>query len=296
VAEATAGALADEQVSRVRDDPPARWELLCQLYELPKGVDRGYLPFRRAAAAFMGWQLRRGLLNPESDPAPGSPWWRAVNESLLSDTSEARELAFGRPGAPRTAGVAATLDFIREPTARTWYRAHNMTIASAYLANAELARREGRVERFFINLVLMRVLYAHALVAEPRLALGRLAPLGRLIGDPRVRMTGIFLSLSRVLPARYPLDDDLSRYVDAEHRLGHLLDVGVIVPRLGRLYDWSAGELGLPGLNALLAHPGPTPAYAWDPQDADVWHPEPSRLARAARLAISSSPPSSRMR
>ena len=285
MAEATAAAMADEQVSRVRDDPPARWELLCRLYELPPGVDRGYLPYRRAAAAFMGWQLRRGLLNPEDSPAPGSPWWRAVNESLLRDTSEARELAFGRPGAPRTAGVAATLDFIREPTARSWYRAHNISIASAYLANEELAREEGRVERFFLNLVLARVLYAHALVTAPGLALGWLAPLGRVIGDPRIGVTGIFLSLSRVLPDRYPLDGELSSYVTAEHGLGHLLDVGVIVPRLGRLYDWSAGELGLPALTALLG-PGPTPAYAWDPQDAEVWHPQPSRLARAARRAV----------
>jgi hypothetical protein len=218
-----------------------------------------------------------------------------VNECLLRDTSEARELAFGRPGAPRTPGTAATLDFIREPTARTWYRAHNVTIVSAYLDNEDLARGEGRVERFFLNLVLMRVLYAHALVTAPRLALGWLAPIGRLIGDPRVGMTGIFLSLSRVLPDRYPLDDDLSRYVDDEHHLGHLLDVGVIVPRLDRLYDWSAGELGLPGLTALL-HPGPTPAYVWDPREADVWHPEPSRLARAAQRAVSASPRSSRLR
>ena len=141
------------------------------------------------------------------------------------------------------------------------------------------------MERFFINLVLARVLYAHALVTAPRLALGWLAPLGRLLGDPRIGVTGIFLSLSRVLPDRYPLDGDLSSYVTAEHGLGHLLDVGVIVPRLGRLYEWSAGELGLPGLAGLLA-PGPTPADAWDPQDAEVWHPEPSRLARAARRAI----------
>src|SRR5687768_16072301 len=151
------------------------------LYELPAAVDRGYLPFRRAASAFMGWQLRRGLLNPESGASPGSRWWRAVNESLLTDTSEARELAFGRPGDPRTPGVSATLDFIREPTARTWYRAHNTSIASAYLAHEDLARGEVRVERFFINLVLMRVLYAHALVAAPQLALGWLTPLGRLI-------------------------------------------------------------------------------------------------------------------
>jgi hypothetical protein len=286
VAVGTAGEYADESVSRVCNDPQARLALLCELYEVPPAADRGYLPFRRAAAAFMGWQLRRGLLNPESGPSPGSPWWRTLNASLLRDTCEARALAFGRPGDPRTAGVAATLDFIREPTARAWYRAHNTSIASAYLANEDLAREEGRVERFFLNLVLIRVLYTHALVAEPRLALGWLAPFGRLIGDPRLGMTGIFLSLSRVLPDRYPLGDDVETYVDAEHSFGHLLDVGVIVPRVGRLYDWSARELGLPGLKALLVNDGPTPAYAWDPKDARVWHPEPSRLARAARRAV----------
>jgi hypothetical protein len=292
----SAAAYADEQVSLVRDDPHARLALLRRLYELPADVDRGYLPYRRAASAFIRWQLRRGLLNPESGPTPGSPWWRVLNESLLRDTSEARALAFGRSGEPRTTGVAATLDYIRDPTARTWYRAHNATIATAYLANESLARREGRVERFFINLVLVRVMYAHALVAAPRLALGWLSPLGRLVGDPRLGMTGIFLSLSRVLPDRYPLDDDLARYVSAEHRVGHLLDVGIIVPRLSELYEWSADELGLPALSALLVDPGPIPAYAWDPREADVWHPAPSRLARLARRAVSSSRPSSRLR
>ena len=34
--------------------------------------------------------------------------------------------------------------------ARTWYHAHNTSIASAYLAHEDLARAEGRVERFFI--------------------------------------------------------------------------------------------------------------------------------------------------
>jgi len=286
VIEGTAGAYADECVAGVRDDPPGRLELLSRLYRVPRAVDRGYLPYRRAASAFMAWQLRRGLLNPESDAAPGSPWWRTLNEALLRDTCEASAIAFGHPGAPRTPGVAATLDFIAEPTARAWYRAHNVSIASAYLANEELALEETRVERFFINLVLVRVLYAHALVAAPRLALGWLAPTGRLLGDPRLGMTSIFLSLSRVLPDRYPLDDDVSVYVDAEHSLGHLLDVGVIVPRVGQLFDWSGAELGLPALTRLLARPGATPAYAWDPQNSEVWRPPPSRLARAARRAM----------
>lgn len=205
------------------------------------------------------------MLNPESGPALGSPWWRDLNEALLRDVCEAWAIAFGRPGQPRTAGVSATLDFIREPTVRHWYRAHNLSIAAAYLANEDLARQETLVERFFINLVLVRVMYAHALVAQPKLALGWLAPTGQMLGDPRLGMTAMFLSLSRVLPDTYPLNADLHQYVAAEHSFGHFLDIGIIMPRVVHLYTWSADELELPQLTGLLA-PGSTPAYAWDPK------------------------------
>ena len=124
------------------------------------------------------------------------------------------------------------------------------------------------MERFFMNVVLVRVLYAHALVAAPRLAMGWLAPLGRPVGDPRVGMTGIFLSLSRILPDRYPLGDDVDSYVAVEHGFGRMLDVGVIQPRIGHLYGWSARELGTPALCDLLDDD--TPAYAWDAADAGV--------------------------
>jgi hypothetical protein len=48
-----------------------RLALLRRMYEVPRDLDRGYLPYRRAASAFMRWQLRRGLLNPLAilDPA-----------------------------------------------------------------------------------------------------------------------------------------------------------------------------------------------------------------------------------
>ena len=68
-------------------------------------------------------------------------------------------------------------------------------------------------ERFFMNVALVRVLYAHALVGAPRLALGRLAPLSRVVGDPRLGMAGLFLSLGRVLPRDYPLTLDAELYV-----------------------------------------------------------------------------------
>jgi len=275
-------------VGAVRDDPSGRLALMRSQYRVPPDVDRGYLPFRQAASAFMRWQLRRGLLNPISPPRPGSPWWRAINERLLYDGVEARALAFGHPGPPSLPSAAAWLEFIRRPSVASWYRAHNMSVVGAYLEHEHLAAREGRIERFFINLVLVRVLYTHAMVAAPRLALGWLAPAGRVLGDPRLGMTGIFLSLSRVLPDRYPLGDDIAPYAQLEHGLGHLLDIGVISPRIDRLYAWSATELDTPGLRQLLS--GQTPCYAWPAGDQQPWNPTPSRLARLSRRLLPVTP------
>jgi hypothetical protein len=74
-------------------------------------------------------------------------------------------------------------------------------------------------------------------------------------------MAGVFLSLRRVLPNRYPLDRDVERYIADEQRLGRMLDYAVIVPRLQRLYEWSAEELAEPGLLELVREGNPI--YAW---------------------------------
>ena len=215
---------------------------------------------------------------------PGSPWWRAVNERLLRDTAEARAQVMGLGGPISSRSVKPSVAFARRPSVRAWYRAHNATIATAYLDHRELAETESRVERFFINLVLVRVLFAHALVAAPRLALSWLAPLGPVLGDPRVGMTGIFLSLSRVLPDRYPLGGDLQAYVDDEQGIGRLLDLGVIRPRFEALYAWSAAELCIPGLETLLEDG--VPAYAWDATDAEPWDPSPRAFVRTVRRIL----------
>jgi hypothetical protein len=190
----------------------------------------------------------------------------------------------GRPGPMSSPSVAHWVAFIRQPSAQAWYRAHNATIVSAYVDHRELAEHESHAERFFINLVLLRVLYAHALVAAPRLALSWLAPVARLLGDPRLGMAGIFVSLSRVLPDRYPLRGGLWQYVDAENGFGRLLDIGVIRPRLDALYSWSARELFIRELEALVRDG--VPAYAWDVTEAEPWNPPPTRLARAAQRLL----------
>ena len=188
----TAAEVADAQVAVVREDRSGRLALMRSLYEAAPGRAELHLPYRRAALAFMDWELRRGLLNPPGGAVPGSPWWRAVNERLLRDTAEARAHVLGLGGPVSSSSVVCAVDFVQRPSARTWYRAHNSIIVRAYLEHRELAEAESRVERFFINLVLVRVLYAHAMVAAPRLAMSWLWPIGPVLGDPRLMMTGIF--------------------------------------------------------------------------------------------------------
>src|SRR4051812_27972002 len=205
----TAAARAGAQVAAARDDPAARVALLDRTYHGPDGRAGRHLPYRRAALSFMRWQVDRGVLNALEATPPGSPWWRAVNERLLRDGCEAVALVGGLDGEPSSPSVRLWLAFIAAPTARNWYRAHNASIVSAYLAHRTAALAESMPERFFMNVVLGRVLYAHALVGAPRMALGPFGPLGRLLGDPRLGMAGAFLSLGRVLPNRYPLALDM---------------------------------------------------------------------------------------
>ena len=228
----------------------------------------------------MRWQARRGVLNALDASAPGSVWWRAVNERLLRDGCEAVGLLGGRGGEPSSQPVRLWLEFGARPTGRTWYRAHNASVVGGYLEHRDLADAELAPERFFMNVALARVLYAHALVGAPPLALGRLAPLGRLLGDPRLGMVGVFLTLRRVLPDRYPLTLDVQRYIADEQRLGRMLDYAVIVPRLQRLYEWSARELGEPRLRELVRDG--SPIYAWPFEQRHVWRPPHMPLAARA--------------
>ena len=176
-----------------------------------------------------------------------------MNERLLRDGCEALALVGGLPGDPSSQPVQLWLEFIATPTPSCWYRAHNASIVSGYLEHEGLAERENAPERFFINVALVRVLYAHALVAAPGMALGRLSPVGRVLGDPRLGLAGAFLSLRRVIPNHYPLVRDVEWYIGDEQRLGRLLDYAVIAPRLQGLYEWSAQELDEPRLLALTA-------------------------------------------
>lgn len=262
----TAAARAEREVARVRDDPAGRFELARRFYRHADGPRRWY---GRAELSFLRWELTRGVLAPTDAELPGSPWWRAINERLLRDKVEADLLVGGVPGPVGAASVELWAAFIRRPDPAAWYRAHNASVVASYLEHEQLAAKELRVERFMMNVALLRVLYTHALVVRPRLALGPFAGLGPVLGDPRGPGVRLFLDLRRSFPSHYPLRLPLGQAIAAEQPLARALDYGVIAPRLPELYAFSAACLGEPRLIGMLDDGAPT--YAWPPEARHFW-------------------------
>jgi hypothetical protein len=278
--EAAAAAGAAVQVRRVRDEPGARYALAARFYRQVPGSRRRY---GAAELSFLRWELARGVLAPADSARPGSAWWRAVNERLLRDKVEGELLAAGIPGPPSAGSVELWVRFIREPTPSAWYRAHNASIVSAYLEHEALTAHELKVERFMMNVALVRVLYTHALVAHPRLALGPLARLGPVLGDPRGPSVGLFLDLRRSFPSHYPLQLPVVEAIAQERPLARAIDYGVIAPRLAELYGFAAVCLGEPRLTSLLDRGAP--AYAWPRADRFLWDAgDTGRLLRTFSL------------
>lgn len=288
---------ADHRLDAVRDAPEARLRLLSELADAAPALAR----YGRPAESFMRWQLQRGLLSPPDAAQPGSAWWRSVNERLLRDQTEA-VVAANRAtphasgeasvdaNAPSAHGVDLWRRFLADPTPAGWYRAHNASVVRGYVDALPLAAHETSAERFFMNVALTRVLFAHALVAAPRLALGPTRPLAPHLGDPRRGLAGRFLALDGVLPDRYPLTEPIGFYVVREHPLARLLDLSVIRPRLAQLYDWSASELAIPELRDFAD--GGRPVYAAD-GDAAVW-PRARDRRTAAALSLVTRPSAAR--
>jgi hypothetical protein len=255
VNDAAARARATATVRAVRGDTASRLMLAGAFY------DRRELGrYRNAELSFLRWEIARGVLDADDAPVPGSPWWRAINEHLLRDKVEARLLSQGHDGAPSSAEVERWAEFLAQPSPTAWYCAHNSSIVAAYLEHEALAAGESPAERFMINVALVRVLFTHALNARPRLALGALAPLGRVLGDPRRPFVSLFLDLRRSFPDFYPLDGLSVPYlIESEGTIAHAFDYGVITPVLSELYEFAADVLGQPRLRTL--HTEGIPCY-----------------------------------
>jgi hypothetical protein len=276
-----ASGIAKAKVDAVTASTDARYRLAADLYRAKGERER----YGRGELSFLRWQIDRGVLDQPAAEGGGSAWWRAINDQLLRHQVEAALLADGSPGAPSSQNVARWLEFMRAPSPAGWYRAHNASVVAGYLTHEPLAERELLVERFMINVALIRAIYAQALVAAPRFALGVFSPLGPVLGDPRRRSIGLFLDLHNQFPDPYPphgwsMDDVLARH----GRLAQVIDLGLIPSDMTELYRFAAAALGEPRIETLVCDG--TPCYAWPAEERQPWLVGATRpLARAIARA-----------
>jgi len=89
---------------------------------------------------FLEWEVRRQVLNPVDDKGiGGSHWWRNVNLRFIITSEIAAEMVKGKKESDHEMNneVRLWLEFIKQGTARSWYRAHNASIVRAYLDFAD---------------------------------------------------------------------------------------------------------------------------------------------------------------
>jgi hypothetical protein len=199
--------------------------------------------YGRSELDFLRWEIGRGVLNPldgSRGPA-GSRWWREVNLSFLYDGELA---ALGREAGldPATADPPAGswMSYMQAPGERTWYRAHNSSIAAGYERHLTTAGSEPRSEQIFVNMVLYRLLFAQALVEG-----AVFGALGRFMCNPRLPSVDAMVHLPDFYPVKYPLTRlEIREVMHRGHTLEEAaticLDEILIHPQLARLYREAA--------------------------------------------------------
>jgi hypothetical protein len=251
---------AFQTVTAVADDPEGRYGLRVRFYDKYAGTDDGGAGYGSSELAFLRWEIERGVLAPLDAPRPGSRWWRAVNASLLFDAELAALIHESGEAIAPPPGARRWLDYITAPSEKSWYIAHNGSIAAAYLAEVAAARAELDGEQRFMNIVLYRVLYAEAMVSGATF-LGRL---GALLASPSLPAVNLIVDVKDFYPRDYPLTR-----ADVRNLLGRgdtILDLAVrifddvlILPEAVSVYSHAAHSLGIPELGALVR--GGKPIY-----------------------------------
>jgi hypothetical protein len=264
-------ARARAQVAAVANDPQGRYELRAAFYakygdgtpDLPRGYGESEL-------AFMDWEIRRGVL----DALPvGSPWWRKVNGEFLYLGQLAMLVYEAGCEDPVPSEVQFWLDYIKCPSADSWYRAHNASIVRGYLDSIDEAKAESSCEQLFMNEVLYRLLYAEAL------AIGwAMGELGEIVADPRLFAVSLITQMTALYPIHYPITPEDERNVEhlgtnPEDWIADVLDLDIILPHITELYALVAGIVDQPALERAI-------------RDGVPIYPELTPPAQARLLAI----------
>jgi uncharacterized protein with NAD-binding domain and iron-sulfur cluster len=203
---------------------------------------------------FLEWEIKRNVLNPLHENYPGSPWWRDVNLKFIISSQIAAEIMTGQKVNHEeiTNEVGLWIDYIKQRTQRSWYRAHNASIVRAYLDFTDNATKECIYEQAFLNEVLYRLLFAQALIEDDTVFKG----IGEFVANPLLPAVDLMVHLPDFYPDHYPLSEqDIQDIMHKGHGIEGVLerafDDYIIYPHIPKLYKVAAKWLNIPELEYL---------------------------------------------
>ena len=192
-----------ELCQEIKNKPEARYATRKAFYTLYGLVENGGAAYGRSELAFLEWEVNRGVLNPLDDPQQaGSEWWRNTNLNFIFYSELAGAMfahKITHPDAPLC--VHKWLDFLNEPSAQSWFIAHNSSILDGFNKYEGCTRLENKIEVEFINITLYRLLFAQAMVEGATL----FPEIAEKIADPRSFGVELLVSLPDFYPDHYPL-------------------------------------------------------------------------------------------
>lgn len=241
-------------IQTIKNDPQRRIQVRKDFYKkYGEAIIPGGLGFGTSEVGFMEWEVKRGVLNPlEGSGKLGSPWWFNVNlEFIFWSELGARvfEAGINPEGLPWM--VRFWMDYIKNPSTSTWYRAHNASIVHGYVKFEALAKKESYYEQVFINEVLYRLMYAGAY--GDGIDNVPFEKFGHLMFNPKIPTLNIVVQIPAFYPKNYPLSEQDIQDVLYEGRsftgkLSRVLNEVLILPGLSKFYEVAAEWLHQPQL------------------------------------------------
>lgn len=249
------------QIQEWSDCPQTRYNSRVEFYKKYGFSTRNHYGYGNAELAFLRWAISRGVLNhSENDEKPGSLWWKKIHDRHLFYSESAAAKFEQNPGnTSPVVPVQMWLDYFKNPNVSSWYRAHNSSIIQGFLDSRNEAYKETDLERWFINIVLSRLLFAQVLV-ERKTVLGKFA---RWVADPQKQTIDYLVNKEGLYPTAYPLKNDLVNFKRSKAcqnaDLMKIFDKKLIMPRVSTIYEHCALLNNSPSLVKFLK--GNTPIY-----------------------------------
>ncbi|SHI43151.1 hypothetical protein [Aquimarina spongiae] len=197
----------DERCQKVENCPEGRLSLRKAFYEKYGFSKLAKYGYGQSEINFIEWEIKRGVLNTIDDAnRQGSIWWRNMNMQLIYDSEFARVLTESKAyRSPCCNSVKKWLNYIQHPSPQTWYQAHNGSVIAACIKFSKEVAIESVYEKKFIKDVLIRVLFAQAMVEGKEFAFGKM---GKLLANPIFPAVKIITGRPKLYPKNYPLEQE----------------------------------------------------------------------------------------